>query len=81
MEQFTELFRNATIGVLHGFDRIVFQGFLMPLMYANGAMGFERMRNRYHLFAIFQYPKRGLGQKTPRGNRNPNRIDRRMVVR
>ena len=40
MEQFTELFRNATIGVLHGFDRIVFQGFLMPLMYANGAMGF-----------------------------------------
>jgi len=40
MEQFTELFGNATIGVLHGFDRIVFQGSLMPLMHANGAMGF-----------------------------------------
>jgi len=32
MEQFTELFRNATIGVRHGFDRIVFQGFLISTL-------------------------------------------------
>lgn len=43
-----EKFSNSISGVLHGFDRIVFQGFIQPLMYPEGAMKFfNRQRILY----------------------------------
>lgn len=40
MFKIIDRFKDAISGVIHGFDRIVFQGFLMPLMYPEGAMSF-----------------------------------------
>jgi hypothetical protein len=40
MDQLIKAFGDAIVGVSHGFDRIVFQGMIRPLMYSEGAMGF-----------------------------------------
>ena len=40
MKQLTKVLGDAVIGVTSGFDRIVFQGMIRPLMYPEGAMGF-----------------------------------------
>ena len=44
MREFTSRFGDAILGVASGFDRIVFQGMIRPLMYPEGAMGFFRRR-------------------------------------
>ena len=33
-------FEDAISGVIHGFDRIVFQGFIGPIVFPEGAMNF-----------------------------------------
>jgi hypothetical protein len=40
MKQLIKLFGDTIVGVSSGFDRIVFQGMIRPLMYPEGAMGF-----------------------------------------
>ena len=48
MESFINIFNNVLLGVLSGFDRIVFQGHIIPLMYPAGAMlFFDRKRILY----------------------------------
>lgn len=42
MKKFIERFSNLVKGTITGFDRIVFKGFILPLMSANGAMQFCR---------------------------------------
>jgi hypothetical protein len=44
MDQLIKTFGDAVVGVASGFDRIVFQGMIRPLMYPEGAMGFFRRR-------------------------------------
>lgn len=44
MEKLIRAFGHAIVGVANGFDRIVFQGMIRPLMYPEGAMGFFRRR-------------------------------------
>jgi hypothetical protein len=44
MQQLIKSFGDSIIGVTNGFDRIVFQGMIRPLMYPEGAMGFFRRR-------------------------------------
>jgi len=45
MQQLTKAFGDAVVGVTSGFDRIVFQGVIRPLMFVDGAMNFFRRRN------------------------------------
>ncbi|MBF0235773.1 MAG: hypothetical protein HQK65_22460 [Desulfamplus sp.] len=45
MFKLIDKFKSAINGVIHGFDRIVFQGFLMPIMYPEGAMSFLDQKN------------------------------------
>ena len=40
MFKLIESFKKSIDGVIHGFDRLVFQGFIMPIMYLEGAMIF-----------------------------------------
>ncbi len=40
MKRFIERFSSLVKGTITGFDRIVFKGFVLPLMSANGAMQF-----------------------------------------
>jgi hypothetical protein len=48
MKQLIKAFGDSIIGVTSGFDRIVFQGMIRPLMYPEGAMGFfHRRRIRF----------------------------------
>jgi hypothetical protein len=42
MNTFVARFGDIVKGILTGFDRIVFKGSMLPLMYAKGAMGFCR---------------------------------------
>jgi hypothetical protein len=42
MKKFIERFSNLVKGSITGFDRIVFKGFILPLMAAKGAMNFCR---------------------------------------
>ena len=44
MKKFIERFSSLVKGTITGFDRIVFKGFVLPLMYAKGAMQFCGMR-------------------------------------
>lgn len=44
MDQLIKTLGDAIVGVTNGFDRIVFQGMLRPLMYPEGAMGFFQRR-------------------------------------
>lgn len=44
MKQLIKIFGDAVVGVTSGFDRIVFEGMIRPLMYPEGAMGFFRRR-------------------------------------
>ena len=44
MKQLTRALGDSIVGVASGFDRIVFQGLLRPLMYPDGAMRFFRRR-------------------------------------
>jgi hypothetical protein len=48
MKQLISALGDAIVGVANGFDRIVFQGMIRPLMYSEGAMGFfQRRRIRF----------------------------------
>lgn len=48
MKELIRSFGDSIIGVTSGFDRIVFQGMIKPLMYPEGAMGFfDRRRILY----------------------------------
>jgi hypothetical protein len=48
VKQLIKFFGDAIVGVSSGFDRIVFQGMIRPLMYPEGAMGFfHRRRIRF----------------------------------
>jgi len=48
MKQLIKAFGDAIVGVSSGFDRIVFQGMIRPVMYPEGAMGFfDRRRIRF----------------------------------
>ena len=48
MNSFINIFNNALLGVLCGFDRVMFQGHILPLMYPAGAMSFfDRQRILY----------------------------------
>jgi hypothetical protein len=48
MKQLIKAFGDSIIGVASGFDRIVFQGMIRPLMYPEGAMSFfHRRRIRF----------------------------------
>lgn len=40
MKQLIKYFGDSIVGVTSGFDRIVFQGMIRPVMYPEGAMGF-----------------------------------------
>lgn len=42
MNMFVAKFRDIVKGIITGFDRIVFKGSILPLMYAKGAMSFCR---------------------------------------
>ncbi|MCP4204849.1 MAG: hypothetical protein GY769_23315 [bacterium] len=44
MKQLIKTFEDSIVGVASGFDRIVFQGMIRPLMYPEGAMSFFRRR-------------------------------------
>lgn len=44
MDTFLQRFAGKIKGVISGFDRIVFKGCIIPLMYADGAMSFLRSR-------------------------------------
>jgi hypothetical protein len=44
VKQLIKIFGDAVVGVTSGFDRIVFEGMIRPLMYPEGAMGFFRRR-------------------------------------
>ena len=44
MEQLTRALGDSIVGVSSGFDRIVFQGMIRPLMFPEGAMGFFQRR-------------------------------------
>ena len=45
MEKLIERFRGLVNGCITGFDRIVFKGFILPLMAAKGAVNFYRINN------------------------------------
>ena len=40
MSKLIDHFEDAISGVIHGFDRIVFQGFIRPIVFPEGAMNF-----------------------------------------
>ena len=40
MSKLIDRFEDAISGVIHGFDRIVFQGFIRPIVFPEGAMNF-----------------------------------------
>ena len=40
MFKLIEPFKKSIDGVIHGFDRLVFQGFIIPIMYSEDAMSF-----------------------------------------
>ena len=40
MFKIIDRFEDAISGVIHGFDRIVFQGFIRPIVFPEGAMNF-----------------------------------------
>ena len=63
MKQLTNFFGDAIVGVTNGFDRIVFQGMIRPLMYAEGAMGFFRRRR-----ILFKDAKEWVIEQTERMN-------------
>jgi hypothetical protein len=44
VKQLIKVLGDAVVGVTSGFDRIVFQGMIRPLMYPEGAMGFFARR-------------------------------------
>lgn len=44
MDKLIRTFGDAIVGLANGFDRIVFQGMIRPLMYPEGAMGFFQRR-------------------------------------
>ncbi len=44
MKQLIRALGDSIVGVTSGFDRIVFQGMIRPLMYPDGAMSFFRRR-------------------------------------
>jgi hypothetical protein len=44
MKQLIKYFGDSVIGVSSGFDRLVFQGMIRPIMYPGGAMSFFRRR-------------------------------------
>lgn len=44
MKQLIKFFGESVVGVTSGFDRIVFEGMIRPLMYAESAMGFFQRR-------------------------------------
>ena len=44
MDELIKVFKGAVVGVTHGFDRIVFQGMIRPIMYPDGAMNFFSRR-------------------------------------
>jgi len=44
VDQLIKTLGDAVVGVTSGFDRIVFQGMIRPLMYPEGAMGFFQRR-------------------------------------
>jgi hypothetical protein len=44
VKQLIKVFGDAVVGVSSGFDRIVFEGMIRPLMYPESAMGFFRRR-------------------------------------
>jgi hypothetical protein len=46
MKQLIKYFGDSVIGVSSGFDRLVFQGMIRPIMYPEGAMSFFRQRSR-----------------------------------
>jgi hypothetical protein len=40
MFQIIDRYKDSISGIIHGFDRIVFQGYIRPLMFPEGAMAF-----------------------------------------
>ena len=44
MKQLINTLGDAIVGVSSGFDRLVFQGMIRPIMYPYGAMSFFRRR-------------------------------------
>ena len=61
VKQLTKAFGDSIVGVLNGFDRIVFQGMIRPLMYPEGAMSFFRRRG-----ILFKDAKNWVLRKTAR---------------
>lgn len=48
MNSFLQRFGSLVKGIISGFDRIVFKGSILPLMYENGAASFLRSRKILH---------------------------------
>ena len=59
MKELTKVLGDAIVGVSSGFDRLVFQGMIRPLMYADGAMGFFQRRR-----ILFKDAKRWVVDQT-----------------
>lgn len=61
MDQLIRLFGDAIVGVCNGFDRIVFQGMIRPLMYPEGAMSFFQRQG-----VLFKDAKQWVLEQTAR---------------
>lgn len=61
MKQLIKVFGDSIIGVSSGFDRLVFQGMIRPIMYPEGAMGFFSRRR-----ILFKDAKRWVVEQTER---------------
>ncbi len=61
IKQLTKIFGDAIVGVSSGFDRIVFQGMIRPLMYPEGAMSFFQGQR-----VLFKDAKRWVLEQTER---------------
>lgn len=61
MKQLINSLGERVLGVASGFDRIVFQGMIRPLMYSEGAMGFFQRRR-----ILFKDARRWVTEQTER---------------
>jgi hypothetical protein len=61
VKQLIKTFGDSIIGVSSGFDRLVFQGMIRPIMYAEGAMSFFQRRR-----ILFKDAKRWVVEQTER---------------
>ena len=68
MKKLIERFSGLVKGTIIGFDRIVFKGFILPLMSAEGTMkfcGYNNILNKGYKKWMMERRGQGLARKNP----------------